>query len=101
MTFSGRTGVGLCTVHDLRRSRIMNWAKALPIHVVQQLAGHSDIRTTQQSCLSSQAEDGAKAQAVKKRLLRKALEKDLTDPRLPHLCRGRSSSGRGVFRSRT
>jgi integrase len=34
------------TLHDLRRSAITNWARELPIQVVQQLAGHSDITTT-------------------------------------------------------
>ena len=41
-----RAGVEKCTLHDLRRSAITNWAQKLPIQVVQQLAGHSDITTT-------------------------------------------------------
>jgi len=39
-------GVAKCTLHDLRRSAITKWAQKLPIQVVQQLAGHSDISTT-------------------------------------------------------
>lgn len=41
-------GIPHASVHDLRRSAITNWARLLPIHVVQELAGHSDIKTTQQ-----------------------------------------------------
>jgi site-specific recombinase XerD len=42
-----RYGIAKCsTIHDLRRSAITNWAKHLPIQVVQQFAGHSDISTT-------------------------------------------------------
>ena len=52
-----RAGVAMCTLHDLRRSAITNWAKKLPIQVVQQLAGHSDIKTTRQYYLSVRPED--------------------------------------------
>ena len=38
--------VGSYTVHDVRRSCVTSWARKPPIHVVQKLAGHSDIRTT-------------------------------------------------------
>jgi len=38
-----RSGVLKCALHDLRRSAITNWAQYLPIQIVQQLAGHSDI----------------------------------------------------------
>ena len=34
-----------CTINDLRRSAITNWAHLLPIQVVQTLAGHADIIT--------------------------------------------------------
>jgi integrase len=44
-------------LHDLRRSTITNWAKELPIQVVQQLAGHSDISTTRKYYLAVQPED--------------------------------------------
>lgn len=39
-----RANVAKCTIHDLRRSVITNWAQQLPIQVVQTLAGHSDIK---------------------------------------------------------
>jgi integrase len=45
-TICRRAGVAPYTIHDLRRSCITNWAQHLPVHVVQQLAGHSDMTTT-------------------------------------------------------
>jgi integrase len=56
-----QAGIEKCTLHDLRRSAITNWAKKLPIQVVQQLAGHSDITTTRQYYLSVRPEDLASA----------------------------------------
>jgi len=52
-----RAGVTECTLHDLRRSAITNWASQLPIQVVQQLAGHSDITTTRKYYLTVRSED--------------------------------------------
>lgn len=52
-----RAGVGKCTLHDLRRSAITNWAQKLPIQVVQQLAGHSNITTTRKYYLAVRSED--------------------------------------------
>jgi integrase len=52
-----RAGITDCTLHDLRRSAITNWAKHLPIHVVQQFAGHSNIATTRKYYLSVRPED--------------------------------------------
>ena len=39
------------TFHDLRKSYCTNLADAVPLHVVQELAGHSDIRTTRKHYL--------------------------------------------------
>ncbi|MFC1737588.1 hypothetical protein ACFL1G_00880 [Planctomycetota bacterium] len=39
-------------MQDFRRSCITNWVRELPIHVVQKLAGHSDIKTTRLYYLS-------------------------------------------------
>ncbi len=50
-------GVAKCTLHDLRRSALTNWAQKLPIQVVQQLAGHSDISTTRKYYLTVRPED--------------------------------------------
>jgi len=46
-----------CTLHDLRRSAITNWAQELPIQVVQTLAGHSSITTTRKYYLAVRPED--------------------------------------------
>jgi integrase len=41
-----KAGLPKCCMHDLRRSFCTNLSRAMPMHVVQELAGHSDIRTT-------------------------------------------------------
>jgi len=57
-----------------------NWARNLPTHVVQKLADHSDIKTTQKYYLVVQKEDLEKARQVQSRIL----GSDLTDPLLTH-----------------
>jgi integrase len=57
-------GVAKCTLHDFRRSAITNWAGELPIQVVQQLAGHSEISTTSKYYLTVRPEDMASANRV-------------------------------------
>jgi len=59
-----RSDVTECTLHDLRRSVITNWASHLPIQVVQQLAGHSDISTTRKYYLTVRPEDMVSANKV-------------------------------------
>ena len=59
-----RAKVDKCTLHDLRRSAITNWASQLPIQVVQQLAGHSDISTTRKYYLTVRSEDMVSANKV-------------------------------------
>ncbi|TWT44437.1 Tyrosine recombinase XerD [Phycisphaerae bacterium RAS1] len=51
-----RAGVPKCTFHDLRKSYCTNLAGAVPLHVVQELAGHSDIRTTRKHYLQVREE---------------------------------------------
>jgi len=68
-TICRREGTRPYTLHDLRRTCITNWAGQLPIHVVQQLAGHSDMRTTQLYYLSVQPQDLDKARAIQASLL--------------------------------
>jgi integrase len=97
-TICRRAAVGPYSIHDLRRSCITNWAKHLPIHVVQQLAGHSDIRTTQKYYLSVQSEDVKKAQRVQSRLLGKILASDLTAPLVTHSARKRVFPGKQANR---
>ena len=65
----GRAGVAKCTLHDLRRSAITNWAQKLPIQVVQQLAGHSDISTTRKYYLAVRSEDILSATELVNRIL--------------------------------
>ena len=69
-----RARVAAFTLHDLRRSAITNWAQELPIQVVQQLAGHSDISTTRKYYLAVRSEDLAFANAVLNRVLAKTGE---------------------------
>jgi hypothetical protein len=80
-TLCRRAGVREFTIHDLRRSCITNWARKLPIHVVQQLAGHADINTTRKYYLSVQDEDIRRAKKVQKALLGE-LPPVTTDPKL-------------------
>jgi integrase len=67
-----KAGVDECVLHDLRRSAITNWAEKLPIQVVQQLAGHSDISTTGKYYLAVRSEDLPSASKLLNKLLAKA-----------------------------
>jgi len=96
-TICRKAGVGHYTLHDLRRSCITNWAQHLPIHVVQRLAGHSDIRTTQRYYLSVRDEDIEKAQKVQAKVLGKIPTKHLTDPKVTHSAQKRDFPGSKVF----
>jgi site-specific recombinase XerD len=44
------------SLHDLRKSYCTNLSGAVPLHVVQELAGHSDIRTTRRYDVKMQPE---------------------------------------------
>jgi len=99
-TMCRKAGVGPYTIHDIRRSCITNWAKNLPIHVVKQLAGHSDIRTTQRFYLSVQPEDVRMAQAIQTSVLKKIPRSDLTDPKVTHSSQKRVFPGRQGVRRR-
>ena len=66
-----KAGLDKCVIHDLRRSAITNWAKELPIQVVQQLAGHSDISTTRKYYVAVRAEDMISASKVLNSILTK------------------------------
>ena len=99
-TLCRKSGVGPYTIHDVRRSCITNWARRLPMHVVKQLAGHSDIKTTQRYYLSVQLEDVRKARAVQGSLLREIPRSDLTDPKMTHFSQKRVFPGRQGSRRR-
>jgi integrase len=64
-----RAAIARCTLHDMRRSAITNWAQQLPIQVVQQLAGHSNIATTRKYYLTVRPEDMASANRVLNEIL--------------------------------
>jgi integrase len=64
-----RARIAECSLHDLRRSAITNWAWHLPIQVVQQLAGHSDISTTRKYYLTVRSEDMVSANKVVNNIL--------------------------------
>ena len=83
-TICGRADIRPYTLHDMRRSCITNWAGHLPIHVVQQLAGHSDMRTTQRYYLLVQPQDLEKARAIQESLLGPVPAADLADPRVTY-----------------
>lgn len=59
-----KAGIDKCTIHDLRRSAITNWARYLPIQVTQQFAGHSSISTTRKYYIAVRPEDIASAGQV-------------------------------------
>jgi integrase len=84
-----RAGAAKFTYHDLRRSCITNWARFLPAHVVQKLAGHSDIKTTQIYYLAVQEDDLERARQVQSAIL----NGDPTDPLLTHFGQNGPSSG--------
>jgi integrase len=63
-TIRRHANVAECTIHDFRRSAITNWAKELPIQVVQTLAGHSNILTTRKYYLAVRPEDFVSASKV-------------------------------------
>jgi integrase len=64
-----RAEVESFTPHDLRRSCITNWARKLPIQVVQQLAGHSNIATTRKYYLSVQSSDLNSARLIQSEVM--------------------------------
>ena len=64
-----RARVDCFTPHDLRRSCITNWARSLPIQVIQQLAGHSNMETTRKYYLSVQQGDLNLARQVQSKLM--------------------------------
>jgi integrase len=51
-----RAGLPEFSIHDLRKTYCTNLSAAIPMHVVKELAGHSDIRTTQKYYVKVQPE---------------------------------------------
>jgi len=71
-TIHRHANVAECTMHDLRRSAITNWAWQLPIQVVHTLAGHADIKTTRKHYLAVRDEDLSSASEVLNHILSEA-----------------------------
>ena len=69
--FCKRAKVSKFCFHDLRRSCITNWAKLLPIHAVQELAGHSKIETTRKYYLSVGKSDMDMARKIQEEVFAK------------------------------
>lgn len=75
-----RSGIASCTLHDLRRSCITNWARSIPLHVVRVLAGHSSLETTRKYYLAVEEADLAKARDVQSKILMAAsTDQELTN----------------------
>jgi len=66
-----KVGIDECVIHDLRRLAITNWAKKLPMQVLQQLAGNEDISTTRKYYLAVRSEDLASANSFLNKVLAK------------------------------
>lgn len=67
--------VGKLTIHTLRKCAGQNWADYLPMNVVKELMGHSNIATTQEFYTTVDRDHEKKAAQVVQRLL----EKNQTD----------------------
>lgn len=68
---AGIKPIGSLTVHTLRKCAGQNWADYLPMNVVKELMGHSDIATTQKFYLQVDSDHEKKAANVIQQLLSK------------------------------
>lgn len=66
---AGIKPVGSLTIHTLRKSCGQYWADYLPMNVVKELMGHSNITTTQEFYTQVDADYEAKAARVIQQLL--------------------------------
>ena len=92
-TLCRKAEVGLYTLHDLRRSCITNWARSVPMHVVQQLAGHSEMRTTWRYYLLVEGKDLERAGEAQEALLDAVPVQHLAEPALKESRRQRTFPG--------
>ena len=95
-TIRRRAGVGPCTIHDLRRSSITNWARKLPAHMVRKLAGHSSLDTTMKYYLIVQETDLRRAKDIGDDVLNAGL----TDQIVTNSSEKRGISSRKVDRAK-
>lgn len=66
---SGIKPIGKFTIHILRKCCGQNWADHLPMNVVKELMGHSDISTTQEFYTQVDRDHEKKAAQVVQQLL--------------------------------
>ena len=66
----GKASLAKCSFHDLRKSYCTNLAGAVPLHVVQELAGHADIRTTRRHYLKVREEHVDSARRALEEMMR-------------------------------
>lgn len=71
-----RAGVPHCTFHDLRKSFCTNLAGRVPLPVVQELAGHADIRTTRRHYLQVRDEQVVAARPAVDKVLNDAATRE-------------------------
>ena len=65
-----KAGLPGCSFHDLRKSYCTNLAGAVPLHVVQDLAGHADIRATRKHYVKVRDEQIDSARRVLEEVMR-------------------------------
>jgi integrase len=65
-----KAGLAKCSFHDLHKSYCTNLAGAVPLHVVQELAGHADIRTTRRHYLKVRDEQIVSARRALEEVMR-------------------------------
>jgi integrase len=65
-----KAGSPACSFHDLRRSYCTNLAGAVPLHVVQELAGHAGISTTRKHYLKVREEQSESARRAVEEVMR-------------------------------
>jgi integrase len=75
---AGIKPVGKLTIHTIRKCCGQNWADNLPMNVVKELMGHSNIATTQTYYTQVDSDHEAKAARVIQRLLENKIDVNLT-----------------------
>jgi len=65
-----RAGLPKCSFHDLRKGYCTNLAGVVPLHIVQELVGHADIRTTRKHYLKVRDEQIDSARSALEEVMR-------------------------------
>ena len=69
------------SIHDLRRSAITNWSKAVNMQTVMRMAGHSNIETTQRYYAAATEDQFAMVRRASRTAIRRAF-RGQTDPKV-------------------